>query len=236
MSYPADREVLRKRVEKFYKERSDFIGHLITFLIINGIFWVLGLRIMSDGGFPWPAIISFAWGSGLLAHLISLDEHRPARLVAQDRAIDDQMTRLYGPNWEIDGKEHQRVTRAMKKEYKDRIDFAGHLGVYVMINLMLWFIMLGSGASFPFPLIVMAAWGIGLGSHAMSVYFSSSQKRLARDEAIEREIDRLAGVAAVEKKKKRDRLVLGDEVLEVRDAEPDEGLEDEDSLRRGSAR
>ena len=54
----------------------------------------------------------------------------------------------------------------------------------------LWTIWALTGAAFPWPLIVMGAWGIGLIMNAYDVY----GREPIREEEIQREIERLRGV------------------------------------------
>ncbi len=81
------------------------------------------------------------------------------------------------------------------KQAKKRVGFKLHLRTYLLVNAMLWilyFILNGfrfgsfTGASFPWPLIVMLSWGIGLVSHYLSVYTQSSEKAM-----VEREYEKL---------------------------------------------
>lgn len=57
-------DLIRQRVEKKLKARSEFLQHLTVFLAINGICWLIW--IFSRGGFPWPAFVTATWGIGLV--------------------------------------------------------------------------------------------------------------------------------------------------------------------------
>jgi hypothetical protein len=73
---------------------------------------------------------------------------------------------------------------------KKRQDFRAHLLVYTLVIALLWTIWALTGAAFPWPLIVMGAWGIGLVMNAYDVY----GREPIREEEIQREIDRLRSV------------------------------------------
>lgn len=65
--------------------------------------------------------------------------------------------------------------------------FYAHLGIYIIVNaglLLLWFTT--SPNSFPWPLIVMGFWGIGLVSHAVSVFSSGRYMDRMADREYER--------------------------------------------------
>lgn len=83
------------------------------------------------------------------------------------------------------------------KQAKKRVGFKMHLRSYLIINTGLWLIYLltnlGSfgnldfrGANFPWPLLAMTGWGIGLVSHYLSVYTPTNERSM-----IEREYEKL---------------------------------------------
>jgi hypothetical protein len=72
---------------------------------------------------------------------------------------------------------------------KKRQDFRAHLLIYTLVSALLWTIWALTGAAFPWPLIVMGAWGIGLIMNAYDVY----GREPIREEQIQREIERLRG-------------------------------------------
>ncbi|MCY4069801.1 MAG: protein kinase [Chloroflexi bacterium] len=61
---PSPEELIRQRVEKKLKARSEFLQHLTVFLAINGICWLIW--IFHRGGFPWPVFVTATWGIGLI--------------------------------------------------------------------------------------------------------------------------------------------------------------------------
>lgn len=75
---------------------------------------------------------------------------------------------------------------------KRKRGFQKHLRSYIIVNAFLWVVyVLGATQShvwWPWPLIVMAGWGIGLGLNAWAVY-GRANGPISEDE-IRREIDR----------------------------------------------
>jgi hypothetical protein len=57
------------------------------------------------------------------------------------------------------------------------------------VSALLWTIWALTGTPFPWPLIVMGAWGIGLIMNAYDVY----GREPIREDQIQREIERLRG-------------------------------------------
>jgi len=236
-------EQIRRRVEKYYKERGEFVVHVAVYLAVNAALWGLWFLIGDPTSFPWPGLVTLAWGAGVAANWMEVRSQSPARFVALERSAQAQMARRYGPDWDAvaDADDYQRVLRAIEKAAKERTEFVTHAVIYALINLMLWFIWLFTRAEFPFPLLVMGFWGIGLVSHAASVFFSSARQQLAREEAIQREVERWAGTTQTAKKKKREgaRLELTDdgELIEIVEddweAEPHEAVLRERNRRRG---
>ena len=206
---PYDENALRKRVEKQYKKRSEFNGHLVAYVFVNLLLWIifLGGRGFMEGDlgavmqeFPWPLLVSFGWGAGLVAHGVETFFQTGKRAAARLRAIHTEFERLYGERWyeTADKGELRKVRHRVEQPFTKRREFFDHLGVYVIINLMMWFIyaagtdffvrVLGGDfqfLEFPWPLIVMFGWGIGLAVHGVEMLSAGS-----RESAIEREVER----------------------------------------------
>ena len=72
---------------------------------------------------------------------------------------------------------------------KKRQDFRAHLLVYTLVNALILTIWALTGAGFPWPLIVMGFWGVGLIMNAYDVY----GREPIREEQIQREIEKLRG-------------------------------------------
>jgi len=81
-------------------------------------------------------------------------------------------------------------------------EFRQHLTSYCLVMALLLVIWLAAGAHFPWPFIVAAAWGVGLGSH-YQVASTHQRKRLARATAEGITLDELERIEARERKQKR---------------------------------
>ena len=89
-------EEIRRRVEKRYKERQDFLIHLAAFVGSNLIIWVLWFLLFS-GPFPWPIFVTLGWGIGIVSHFLSYYFKYGAganrRENAIEREIEQEMAR-----------------------------------------------------------------------------------------------------------------------------------------------
>jgi len=81
------------------------------------------------------------------------------------------------------------LREAALERVKKRRDFHAHLLVYTLVNGLVLLIWALTGSGFPWPLIVMGFWGVGLIMNAYDVY---GRKPISEDE-IQREIQRLRG-------------------------------------------
>ncbi len=215
-----DPDSIRRRIEQQFKKRNEFIGHVISYVLVNGVLWIIfGLsnggeiniegEIISVGSFPWPLIVMLGWGAGLVAHGIETYFQTGGRMRQRQITIERELMRQYGDDWQevTDAKSVKAVRKRVEKPFKKVEEFYQHLGVYIMINVMLW-IMYGfsiEGASlpfmgdlmsemvdvpFPWPLMVTLGWGIGLFANAMEALSAPVSER-AIQRAIEQEQARM---------------------------------------------
>ncbi len=91
---------VRKRVERRIQKRNAFYSHLVSYLAVNGVLWLIWLVSARDGvpDFPWPIFISFFWGIGLFtnAWAIYQDSGRATarREITIQREIEMEKMRL----------------------------------------------------------------------------------------------------------------------------------------------
>jgi hypothetical protein len=57
------------------KKRASFRGHLATYMVINGFFWIIwffsGGRHYDEGSpLPWPVWPMLGWGIGIVFHYL----------------------------------------------------------------------------------------------------------------------------------------------------------------------
>ncbi|MCC6804109.1 MAG: 2TM domain-containing protein, partial [Anaerolineae bacterium] len=213
-----DEEAIRKRIEVQFSKRREFFGHLVAYVTVNLFLLALfgtGIvqNIVGDMGgilnFPIVPVVMLAWGSGLAAHAIETYYVTGQRAASRLNAIQDEFYREFGPDWRrANRKDLRRVRDRVNAALNKRREFVQHLAVYLCINVMLWVIFFASASvpflsfagGFPWPLIVMLGWGIGLVSHGFEAITSISRER-AISRAVERERDRLYDA----EKPKRDR-------------------------------
>ena len=81
-------ERLRERAVRRLKKRSDFYGHLLIFVLVNG--FVVAIWALTSGGFFWPVFLIAAWGIGLIAN--AWDVYRSDPL--SENRIQSEMHRL----------------------------------------------------------------------------------------------------------------------------------------------
>ena len=85
-SMDQDYAEIRKRITNRYNNRAEFYSHLVAYLIVNGIIWIL---LQPEGTwFTLAAIFSGLWGMGLVIHLIQY-----VMKEAQERAIEKEIER-----------------------------------------------------------------------------------------------------------------------------------------------
>jgi hypothetical protein len=69
---------LRADAIKRLKRRRDFMSNLGTYLLVNGLLWLIwGLTGADTSGFPWPAWVSAIWGFILFMHFARAFLRRP---------------------------------------------------------------------------------------------------------------------------------------------------------------
>jgi hypothetical protein len=78
----------------------------------------------------------------------------------------------------------QRIKRKRAFQYQ--------LGIYVLVNLLLWVIWAATGFGFPWPAFVTVFWGIGLASQAWMIYRGAAP---ITEEQIQREMGKDPGTA-----------------------------------------
>lgn len=86
--------VVRLRIIQWYKQRSEFLGHLFAYPLVNILLWGIYLITRSsDQSFPWPALVSFFWAFGLIGHAVETWRHSPAFKARKENAIQDAVER-----------------------------------------------------------------------------------------------------------------------------------------------
>jgi serine/threonine protein kinase len=129
-----------------------------------------------------------------------------------DEALDGKLSRLSwrpGAKWTTDAygnqgfftqdeldaieasmSQEERIRRRVKKRMEERVGLMSHLAAYVLVNLVLWFIWVASGAGFPWPLFPTVFWGIGMFAHWSDYYYKYGGGLEKREAMIRREMER----------------------------------------------
>ncbi len=80
----------------------------------------------------------------------------------------------------------QEIRRKAEERVERRIGFFTHLVTYLIINLgfiVVWYFTSDKGKGFPWFVIILAGWGIGLLAHLFSVFvFDRFRERMVDKE------------------------------------------------------
>jgi hypothetical protein len=88
-----DYEEARERVIKRMKKRQDFYTHLAWYVGVNLTFWFLWI-LSGSVGFPWPLIITFLWGIGVVSDAVeTYFQSNPELQARRERAIQREIER-----------------------------------------------------------------------------------------------------------------------------------------------
>ena len=81
----------------------------------------------------------------------------------------------------------EELRRKARQRAEEKVGFYTHFTIYVLVNLGLVSIWWFSGDGFPWFLIVLVFWGIGLVAHAVRVFVGTG----VTDRMAERELEKL---------------------------------------------
>lgn len=86
---------VRLRITRWHKKRSEFMGHLTSYLVVNGGLWIayFSSSRFSDNDFPWPAMVTLFWGLGLIGHAADTWKHSPAVKARNENMIQNEVER-----------------------------------------------------------------------------------------------------------------------------------------------
>jgi hypothetical protein len=86
--------------------------------------------------------------------------------------------------------DYAAIRQRAEQRVKKRAKFFYHVAVYIAVNIFLWglYFVLMPGV-FPWPLMVMLGWGIGLVSHGVPVYLDTALDNMHERE-YQKEIER----------------------------------------------
>lgn len=137
-------------LEKARRGASGFFGHLASFIGVNGFLWYINLS--SSPGFHWAAIVSAAWGIGLVSNAAAAIRNGiKARQAETLPELDDGQYKLY-----------RRINRADDSMVQHFVSTTMVSALLAQINLMtspsfLWF-LIPAGALALSVLSHLGAW------------------------------------------------------------------------------
>lgn len=103
----SDEERIRKRIQKRYEERTGLIIHVTIYIVMQLVFWGmwansqdLFISMLSNGqisfealDFPWPAIVTFFWGIGVVANFMDYYNKYGAGAEKRERMVQEELER-----------------------------------------------------------------------------------------------------------------------------------------------
>lgn len=123
----------------------------------------------------------------------------------------------------MEAEPYDAIRKRVEQRYQQRYAFYAHVAAYSLVNLLLWLVwFLTSGMAWqikerfpiigdlyvllihPWPLIVMAGWGIGLVAHGLNYYIRYGEGAIRRKAAIDREIEHEMALRSAYEKPKND--------------------------------
>ena len=84
-----DDQALRDLAFKRVKEKRDFQGHVVAYVVVNLFLWGVWAMTSGIGSYPWPVWVTLGWGIGVAMNGWSVTR-RP--ITAED--VDEEMHRL----------------------------------------------------------------------------------------------------------------------------------------------
>jgi hypothetical protein len=81
---------IRKRIEERIEKRNGFYVHLVSFIAVNAVLWMIWLP---SGGHPWPMYVTFFWGIGLVANGIAVYQDSDRAINRREEMIQDEIAR-----------------------------------------------------------------------------------------------------------------------------------------------
>ncbi len=61
-----DDQALQDLAFKRIKDRRDFQGHVVVYIVVNLFLWGLWAMTSGLGSYPWPVWVTLGWGIGVV--------------------------------------------------------------------------------------------------------------------------------------------------------------------------
>jgi serine/threonine protein kinase len=106
-------EKIRRKIKKREEERKGFIIHLVIFVMLNVMFWMMWLPNIGDA-FPWPVFITFGWGAGMFSHWMDYSSKYGRGAERREREIEIEVEREMQRQYEAGYMEKSKRDRRMR--------------------------------------------------------------------------------------------------------------------------
>jgi class 3 adenylate cyclase len=136
----------RKLTERCRSQRAGLVGNVLSFLAVNAGLWYF--NVTHGGGFLWAAIVSAAWGIGVVSSIVAA-----IRAGSKQREIEAMP--------DLDSEQ----LADYKKLNRVKDSLVQHGASTIMVPILLAVINLLTGFSFPWFIIPTIALFIGFISH-----------------------------------------------------------------------
>lgn len=138
-------QVVEQQERNLRKEKSSFTAHMASFIPVNLGLWFIWFL---TGGFVWPAIVTLAWGIGIVSHWATL------RCKIKEQKELQAMPKLRLDQWNI-----------LRRFFKNRRNWQGHIWSNLATSVFLFLLNLMVSPGALWSLIPIAGMGIGIFSH-----------------------------------------------------------------------
>src|SRR3954465_10430930 len=84
-------DTLREEALERLKKRQDLRAHLLVYAMVMALLWTIWV-LTPPRGFPWPAIVMFGWGIGVVMNVWDVYARKPFT----EEEVEKEMQRLSG--------------------------------------------------------------------------------------------------------------------------------------------
>jgi hypothetical protein len=91
MTKDMSEEEIYEAAKKRVKDKRDFYGHLIAYLIVNSI--LILVWALSGGGYPWFVWCMGPWGIGVVFHFLAVFVF-PTSATKERQAIEKEVEKI----------------------------------------------------------------------------------------------------------------------------------------------
>lgn len=186
---------IRKRVEKRYKRRREFLTGLGGFIVFNIITWALwGAGLTFDLTLPWPLFLMLMGIASLFDGLLDATMTAEVRSGTLEQRTERAMQRIYGQDWLERGSHetYREIEKALAKRTNKRTGLVKSMQSFVLSNLAFWLAWWSGftlGLPFPWPLPITTIWLIALTVRGVELLLLPNEVRFYRQ--VEEEAERI---------------------------------------------